>query len=272
MSKYGLDKFYTKPDIVEWCLSHVNILSYDWIIEPSVGNGAFYNKIIHPNKLGIDISPQIFNKNIITSDFLAWEPNVFPIPPHILFIGNPPFGRNGSLALKFIKKISKYKADIAFILPRGFKKNSMYEKIPLNYHKVLEKDLPHNSFLYNNVDYHVPCVFQVYAFSKQMRSKKDITLPKYFTFVDKQTANLSVRRVGVNAGNVFTSTDVSETSHYFIKTDYADVILKKINKNSFSSNDTTGPRSIPKPELIEVIDSNIEMWLNTSDASEFFEF
>ena len=37
----------------------------------------------------------------------------------VLFFGNPPFGRNSSLALKFIKKCCIHGDTIAFILPKG---------------------------------------------------------------------------------------------------------------------------------------------------------
>jgi hypothetical protein len=258
MSKYGLDKFYTKDDIVDWCLSFIDVTGYDLVVEPSVGNGAFFNKIKNKNKLGIDIAPEINGENIITSDFLKWELNTFPLPKKILFVGNPPFGRNGSLALKFIKKAITYNADIAFILPRGFKKVSIYDRIPLNYCKVFEKDLPHNAFTYEGEDYNVPCVFQIYRPSNVLRKKTKLEFPKYFSFVSKHDANLSIRRVGVNAGTVFGNVDVSESSHYFIKTKYRKIIMLNVDRELFTSNDTTGPRSISKNDLIYVLDNAIE--------------
>jgi len=35
------DRFYTKHDIVDLCLSYIDVAKYDMIIEPSAGNGAF---------------------------------------------------------------------------------------------------------------------------------------------------------------------------------------------------------------------------------------
>jgi len=262
MSKHGLDKFYTKSEIVDWCLDTIDYTNYDLVIEPSVGSGAFYSKIKHSNKIGIDLKPELgpLNElhNVITHDFLTWELNEFPYPKNILLIGNPPFGRNGSLALKFIKKGHSINADIAFILPKGYKKRSMYDRIPLDYEKVLEIDLPHNSFLYNGVDYDVPCVWQIYKKTNKFREKEIKLKPKYFKFVDKENANIAIRRVGVVAGKVFSDVNVSESSHYFIKSDSKDIILKKINTNLFSNNDTTGPRSISKNDLISIIDTIIE--------------
>ncbi len=43
----------------------------------------------------------------------------------IHIIGNPPFGRQSSLAIKFIKKCCEFSNSISFILPKSFKKESM---------------------------------------------------------------------------------------------------------------------------------------------------
>jgi len=262
MSKHGLDKFYTKPEIVDWCLDTIDYKKYDLVIEPSVGSGAFYSKLNHENKIGIDLKPELgpLNElhNVITHDFLTWEFNEFPYPKNILLIGNPPFGRNGSLALKFIKKGCNMGADIAFILPKGYKKKSMYDRIPLNYEKVLEIDLPHNSFSYNGVDYDVPCVWHIYKKSDKIRTKEIKLTPRYFKFTDKSNANIAIRRVGGVAGKVFNNVDVSESSHYFIHSKYKEILMMNMDTTLFSDNDTTGPRSISKNELINVIDSIVE--------------
>ena len=45
--KHKLDKFYTKDNIVNYCLSTINLNDYKTIIEPSAGNGAFSKKILN---------------------------------------------------------------------------------------------------------------------------------------------------------------------------------------------------------------------------------
>lgn len=254
MSKYGLDKFYTKDSIVNWVLDNVNLTDYDLIIEPSVGDGSFYKKLPADKRLGIDIQPDISDKNIIQSDFLHYDLTHIK-GKKVLFIGNPPFGRNGSLALKFIKHITPTGSDILFILPKGFKKRSMYDKIDLSYQKTIEMDLPDNSFVYDGNDYNVPCVLQMYVKTDVIREKEEKLTPKNFSFVKKEEANLSIRRVGVNAGSVYDTTDVSPSSHYFIFVDNKDVVIENLNKDLFPYDETTGPRSISKNELIRVIDS-----------------
>lgn len=253
MSKYGFDQFYTKKDVVIECLSFLNLNEFDMIIEPSAGDGAFLNEINHKNKIGYDIEPK--SDIIIKQDYLTLDVTNFG-NKKILVVGNPPFGRNSKMALAFIKK-SIFADTIAFILPKGFKKRSMIDKIPLNYEISIIKDLENNNFVFEGSDYFVPCVWMVMKKTNKIRKKEIKLKPKKFKFVDKITANLAVRRVGVNAGKPFLDTNVSEQSHYFIYVENPEEIFKKINKDLFSYNDTTGPRSISKNELIEIIDKEL---------------
>ena len=50
---YELDQYYTKKDIAQMCINTLDLSSYDLVIEPSAGEGAFYNLINHPNKIGM---------------------------------------------------------------------------------------------------------------------------------------------------------------------------------------------------------------------------
>ena len=55
-------------------------------------------------------------------------------------IRNPPFGRQASLARKFIKKCSLFSNTIAFILPKSFRKESYQKAFPLEFHLIKEYD------------------------------------------------------------------------------------------------------------------------------------
>lgn len=246
MSKYGLDKFYTKEEVVDRILHKIDISKYSTVIEPSAGNGSFSKKI--ENVYAYDIHPE--DKNIENKDFFEVDFEIFVKP--ILVIGNPPFGRNGSLALSFIKKCV-YADTIAFILPKSFKKISFYNKIPLNLWKVYEEDLPDYSFTFNGNDVNIPCVFQIYENKEIKRNKKKIQQPDFFSFVKKEYSNLSLRRVGVNAGYCSKDTNKSISSHYFIKAEDPDLLLDIFNSISWKHNNTVGPRSISKIELIEEV-------------------
>ena len=96
----SLDKFYTNPNIVDICINDISKIykweNFDSVIEPSAGNGNFFFKIPHKNKYGMDIDPD--NDEIIKQDFFTYTPD---IKGKIMTLGNPPFGRVSSLAVKF---------------------------------------------------------------------------------------------------------------------------------------------------------------------------
>ncbi len=262
---YGLDQFYTNLDIAKQCIDSIDITKYDVVIEPSAGAGAFYNQINHKYKMGFDLEPKcdgvhqqdfLKYKHPFTSHNLSFMESKLNKQPKILTIGNPPFGRQGSLAQKFIKQASEFSDTIAFILPRGFKKRSVYDRVPLNFWNVNEIDIPENSFSFNGEPYDVPCVWIEYQKQDKLRTKEKKLTPTTFQFTTQENANVSIRRVGVNAGKTFPHTEVSTPSHYFVKVDNVDEFVSKVNEIKFSNGDTTGPRSIPKNELIKMIEKN----------------
>ena len=146
--RIDIDKFYTKDNIVNLCLQHIRDklsidFSQDLIIEPSAGTGAFISGIkeLCQNYQFYDLYPN--HTEIITQDYLTLNYNNLHYNK-IHIIGNPPFGRQASTALKFIKRSSKFCDTISFILPKSFKKDSMQNKIPLNFHLLYEEELPKN--------------------------------------------------------------------------------------------------------------------------------
>jgi len=255
------DKYYTKLDIVEDCKvqieKHINIKENDLIIEPSAGDGSFIKiiKELTKNHKFYDLIPE--NKEIIKQDFLLLDIDKI-IQPYkkIHIIGNPPFGRQSSLAIQFIKKCCEFADTISFILPKSFKKDSNKAKFDKFFHLIYEKDLPENSFSVNGDDCDVPCVFQIWKKKKTERIIPDKIEPKNFKFVDKtEHHDISFRRVGVYAGKIEEETnDKSTQSHYFIKfTNNKSVNdnIKLLEKINFDFNNTVGPKSISKQELIK---------------------
>ena len=80
----------------------------------------------------------------------------------IHLVGNPPFGRQSSLAIKFIKQSCKFCDTISFILPKSFKKDSLQKHFPINFHLEYEYELPKDSFIVGDKSHDVPCVFQIW--------------------------------------------------------------------------------------------------------------
>jgi hypothetical protein len=257
-----IDKYYTKLHIVEDCKiqiqKYINIKENDLIIEPSAGDGSFIKiiKDLTKNYKFYDLIPE--NKEIIKQDFLLLDITELDIEldKRIHIIGNPPFGRQSSLAIQFIKKCCDFADTISFILPKSFKKDSNKVKFNKFFHLVYEKDLPKNSFTVNGIDCDVPCVFQIWEKKTIERIIPKKIEPKNFKFVNKiESHDISFRRVGVYAGKIDKETnDKSIQSHYFIKfinKKSIDENIKLLKNINFDFNNTVGPKSISKQELIK---------------------
>ena len=78
-----------------------------------------------------DIEPE--NHEIIKQDYLLYDDyhEIKKMYNKIHVVGNPPFGRQSSLVIKFIKKSCEFSESISFILPRSFKKDSLKRGLPL---------------------------------------------------------------------------------------------------------------------------------------------
>lgn len=259
LKRNSIDKFYTKKQTAIFCCKiiseHLNITDTDLIIEPSAGNGSFIEpiKLLCSNYIFYDIKPD--NLEILQQDFLTFDMNALKESyKNIHIVGNPPFGRQSSLALKFIRHSVKYCDSISFILPKSFKKNSLKSKISLDFHLIHETNLPKKSFTINNIDHDVPCVFQIWKRKDFKRVLPKHLTPNSYKFVKKEdTPHISFRRVGVYAGKIETTIDTqSPQSHYFIRFDsFSNHLLNKLKKIKYENDNTVGPKSISKQELIK---------------------
>ena len=259
------DKFYTNPAVVKICMEHIRstlvIQREDIIIEPSAGNGTFIAEIerISNHTFFYDIAPE--HPKIFQADFLEVDLDVLrefvdcDEKRKIHFIGNPPFGRQSCLAFLFIKKCVKYADSISFILPKSFRKESMQRHFPKCFHLVFEADLLENAFLVDGKVHNVPCVFQIWEKKKTERDVLARLEPIGFIFVKKDgLPDISFRRVGVNAGMIDSDwREKCEQSHYFIRfTNKLSLFenVQRIRCAEFLFNNTVGPKSISKQELI----------------------
>lgn len=252
------EQYYTNPEVAASCIADVarlyNLDSFDKIVEPSAGTGVFVENLLKSTAneiISFDIEPKA--QYITEANFLFQNIT----PGNILVVGNPPFGRQSSLAKKFIKHSCGFAKVIAFILPKSFKKPSMYNCFGMQFHKVFEKDLESNSFSYEDKEYSVPCVFQVWC-------KRDIpreVIPKVFEndnykIVKKhEFPNFAFRRVGGNAGLFIFSgvEELSTQSNYFVKTsiEINQEIVDKLQRIVWKTDNTVAAKSISKQELIK---------------------
>jgi hypothetical protein len=259
------DQFYTNEAIAGACVQSVldmlpNRDAYLWV-EPSAGSGSFLRALPSTyERIGLDLEPKA--DGIQTQDYLTWTP---PADKRTIVFGNPPFGRQSSLAKTFIKKSCAFAEIVAFILPRSFTKPSMFNAFPRNFHLVHSHELGPDSFVLNGSPHDVPCVFQVWQKKDIDRSIDQKVTPHGFRYVkagaDYHTA---CRRVGWLAGRCYPNdgTTYSVQSHYFLQYD-ADVlphineIVEKMNSHTFPSN-TVGPRSLSKTEVSRVLNDIIQ--------------
>ena len=262
-----LDQFYTNCDVAKTCLDMLSFAEYDLVLEPSAGDGAFFNLLPKEKRRGVDLAPA--HAEILKQDFFDFEPD---IQLRYCVVGNPPFGKNSSLAVRFFNHAATFAHKIAFVLPRTFRKPSIINRLDHQFHLEKELILPLESFrLPTGISYSVPTVFQIWERKNKTRKKiKTSTAHPDFSFIkinphpteeDKkaqyQAADFCVRRVGAAAGKIYK--DYAEKyrdwkSHYYIKENTPGVerILNSIDWNDLDSPkyDTAGNPSISKHDLI----------------------
>jgi len=254
------DQFYTKDSVARACiqtlLATCPTSQYTWV-DPSAGNGAFLRNFPHTNSVGMDIDPQ--GNGILHQDYLTWTPPA----GDFLVIGNPPFGRQSTLAKSFIRKSCEFATMVAFILPRSFTKPSMFHVFPPQFHLLSSTEIEFNSFLLNGEPYDVPCVFQIWQKQTMNRLPSEKVEPHGFVYVRDTSYHFACRRVGVFAGKCYLNygTVYSPQSHYFIRLNDATnllAILDYMNQHEFPSN-TVGPRSLSQTEINVVLNDLLKM-------------
>lgn len=63
--------------------------------------------------------------------------------------------------MEFINESAKIAEEIAFILPRTFRKPSVQDRINLNFCLIKDKDLEDKSYLLNEEEYSISIIFQI---------------------------------------------------------------------------------------------------------------
>jgi hypothetical protein len=209
----GLDQFYTNSDIALKCYIKlkeiININEYDIHLEPSAGLGSFFNIMDTTKKLGLDIDPK--NENINKMNFFDYKPKN---NKKYLVVGNPPFGKVSSLAVKFFNKSAEFSNCIAFIIPRTFKRVSLQNKLNLNFKLIYNEDLPINPCCFTP-KMTAKCCFQIWIKSDEKRkiikydkSHKDFNFLKHGPKDEKKqptppnNCDFVIKAYGGNCGKI----------------------------------------------------------------------
>jgi len=171
-----LDQYFTKKELAESLYARARSIiaryetdleAFRWL-EPSVGEGCFFDLLPADRRIGVDIEP--LREDIIQSDYLKYR-----LPDaKLIVLGNPPFGHRGVMALNFINH-SQRAEYVCFILPMFFEsqgKGSIKYRVK-GFNLLHSERLPKNSFYVpatgKTVD--VKCVFQIW--SKNHRAENE---------------------------------------------------------------------------------------------------
>jgi hypothetical protein len=145
------DTFFTDHGIAQKCFSQfekvakkykINLKDY-FFVEPSSGDGCFYDLLPENRRKALDIIPR--KSYVEKADFLKWYPKD---NKKYIVIGNPPFGVRGAYALAFIKRAFLFADVVAFILPMSFYTNGKGSNMLRveNANLLFSEKLPSQSF------------------------------------------------------------------------------------------------------------------------------
>ena len=167
-----------------------------------------------------------------------------------VIVGNPPYGKNASLAVKFLNKAVELTDNISYVLPRTFRKPSILNRVHPELHLVAD-DVVSDEMFGGTI---LTC-YQVWERRNEVRAKiPTVTSHPDFKFVTVDEANLFVGGVGAAAGSVKESGfDHYNTRHYFLQV--TDVVKERLvaiqdTLKQLARAATVGTPSLSKHELI----------------------
>lgn len=246
-----LDKFYTKDSVSqEFCQMVYELVGnqIDMVIEPSAGGGSFIPSIKKywqdSETIFLDIEPE--HPDVTRIDFLDYR----GVQQNAIVIGNPPFGKNSSLAVKFFNHSAALNVEwICLILPRTFMKPRFWNRLSMNYTLIKQEILDKNSFTLDGKTWDVPCVAQIWK-----REPRECNLPKELSlFWDIGTGDTFIRRAGGRAGQIVESYTESSTYRVNCSEQTKSDIIRLHPEITKLASMTAGVRSITLLEVEDVL-------------------
>ena len=263
------DRYYTDPifakKFVDMIDNRYGLENFSLCIEPSAGNGSFSQYLPVNNSISYDVEPNA--ENIIEKDYFE----VLYEPDNILVIGNPPFGRISSTAIKFFNHSAKFAEVIAFIIPQTFHRVSVQNKLDLNFGMIYSYDIDGCIF---TPKMNAKCSFQIWLKLDESREKIVLkTSHKDWTFLalgckDKnnqptppKNPSFAIGAYGVKAGKIVTDNfdDLRPKSWHWIKTDDPNGLIEKFLKLDYSiATKTVRQSSLGRGELIQLYENLVQ--------------
>ena len=256
------EQYYTPLDTAQELYETTLLIvgdNFDNFVEPSAGKGAFLTCMPPDKRIGIDIDP--LGKEIVEQDFFNF---VWP-EGRTITIGNPPFGRRGKLAMKFLNISAENSEVVAFILPAIFSKFTFYNRV--HPYMQLQHEIPVTEF--DSPDGigegpKVNCVFQIWK--KSTRRRKKVVRPNScddFEMIHRHYSRTSPEErerlksydfaISQIEGKIRNCEDVTAGSVYFIKDNTSDKSVRSVMERVDFSNLSihhVGATSLTKADIV----------------------
>jgi len=183
-----------------------------------------------------------------------------------LVIGNPPFGRVSSLAIKFFNHSAKWANVIAFIIPRTFRKISVQNKLDNMFYLVYDEEIPNNPCCFSP-KMMVKCCFQIWEKKETKRPFIDLpTIHADWEFLKlgpndtngqptpPLTADFAMRAYGGNIGEIKTEglNELRPKSWHWFKLNIdKNILIDRFNQLDYSKSlNTARQNSMGRAELV----------------------
>ena len=212
-------------------------------------------------KVGIDLVPE--HSQLQKQDFFTFVPS---ISGTILVVGNPPFGKVSSLAVKFFNHAASFASVIAFIIPRTFRRRSVQNKLHPSFHLIQDVELPLEPCAFSP-PMMAKCCFQIWE--KRAEQRNSLTLPlthPHWTFLPygpldasgqptpPLNADFALRAYGGKCGEILSEGLASlrpKSWHWMKASIHKDLLVQRFQALDYSiSQDTARQNSIGRAELV----------------------
>ena len=168
-------------------------------------------------------------------------------------IGNPPYGKNSSTALKFLNLGAKLADNVLFVVPRTFRKPSLINRVESHLHLISDNTVDDEAFR----DSIITCKQHWKVCDNERPHIETLNTHTDFEFTTADMADFAVGRVGGGpAAKVFHNPkERSASSHYFVKALTEGVVESFVELYPIlreSAMDTVGCPSLSKHDIITI--------------------
>jgi len=181
-----------------------NGIKFDCWLEPSAGDGAFYDQLPAHMRIGIDIDSH--RRDFVQADFLTFD----GFAPGVTYaaIGNPPWVESG--VVKFFNRCADHCSVIAFLVPLSFLRPQALNRLDPRFRLLHQEVSPRGQPPVFST------VFQIWVRDDELREPIETAREHPdFEFVPRdrpdvrEKADIVIRRIGVDAGNILNPSEVT---------------------------------------------------------------